>query len=220
LAPARSDNIDSARAALTAYASYLQLLVSSESTSQADDATYVDTVESGCKSALAPLTQAPDEVKPAVKSTLTLLGKEIGDDLTVSYDQVAEAPFQRLATVLEHLSWVGGGRNSEIITGYVAAETALLSLPQSSLCQDVLLAATKPTLPPTATHAFLIQYATGVAGASAALGAFLSLLSAYETAAEKPIVQRIAVLAHQFARDSKADLQVSGQQLTASLETS
>jgi hypothetical protein len=220
LAPPRAANLASARVAITAYATYLRTLVGSESASQADDAAYVSTVESGCRSSLEPLTQSGDAARPDVQNTLTALGKEIGDDLAISYDEVASTPFNELATVLERLRWVHGGRNTDVISGYITAETAMIGLSQSGLCQDALLAAAKPAVTPGATRTFLTEYEQTARTASTALGGFLELLHAYATAAERPLLQRITALAKEFATDSRTNLLASGQQLTTSLETS
>ncbi len=231
LAPPRPTNFASGRVALNAYASYLQSLVDSESTGQANDAAFANTVEfgdsgeSGCRSDLEPLTQGAYAVKPAVQDTLKALGREIGDDLAISYDEVALTPLGRLATVLERLKWVHGGRNADVIANYVKAETALIALPQSGLCQDVQLAASaleasKPAATPADTRAFIAQYDTDAKAASAALGGFLVLLRAYSKPAERPLLERIATLAGEFATDSKTSLLATGQALTTSLETS
>jgi len=227
LAP-RTGDLASGHDALTACETYLQTLVASEASGQADNAAYVDTVESGdsdgsgesgCKSALEPLTQGPNAARPAVQNTLTLLGKEIGDDLAISYDAVAQTPLEKLASVLERLTWVHGGHNADVITDYLTAETNLISLPQSALCKDVLAASQVPSVTPAGTRAFLKQYAQSVSAASSALGDFLVLLHAYETTADQPLVRRIRTLAYEFAKDSQSDLLASGQQLTTSLET-
>lgn len=225
LAPPRATNLASGRAALTAYETYLQTLVGSEANGQANDAAYLNTVEfgesgdPGCKGALEPLTQGANEIRPSVQETLTLLGREIGDDLAIDYDLVAQTPLEKLASVLQRLKWVHGGHNAVIIANYLAAETTLISLPQSALCQDVLTASVMPAVVPTGTRTLLRQYDQAASAASSALGDFLALLHAYETATDQPLVQRIATLADEFARDSKADLLASGQQLTVSLET-
>jgi hypothetical protein len=93
-------------------------------------------------------------------------------------------------------------------------------MPQSDLCGDALLAASKPLVTPAATRAFLAQYDVNAKAASAALGGFLLLLHAYATSAERALVERIAALAGAFAADSKTSLLASGQQLTVSLQTS
>src|SRR5579875_2322839 len=77
-------NVGPDHRALNAYANYLGALLTGASAAQAADNSYVATISSpnGCKSALEPLTLPSNEVNSSAQHTLTVLGQEMGDDLS------------------------------------------------------------------------------------------------------------------------------------------
>ncbi|MGC9220432.1 MAG: hypothetical protein ACP5H2_03635 [Solirubrobacteraceae bacterium] len=218
--PRRPANLAAGRVALGAYAAYLQALYISQNSENAAQANFVARIESGCKSALEPLTLGAGSLSSAVRSTVTVLGEEIGDDLLISRDSVVPGPFARLASTLQALHWIRGVKNIRVINRYVTAERALLSLTTSPLCADIQLAASQPTTTPVNTRLFVKQYRSASDNAVAALDSFRLLLGTYETVAETPLIQHITTLAHTIAALSKNELLSSAQALTTSLETS
>jgi hypothetical protein len=214
-------NVASGKTALNAYANYLQALVKTAPIAQQDTAEYVatETAPSGCKSGLEPLTDPSYEVNPGVQATLSLIGQEIGDDLSISYDGSALTPFAKLSTTLSRLHWVKSSGAAFVIKHFLTAQETVLSLTPSSLCQDVLLVAVSPQKLPLAAKAFLKEYAKESSAADAALTGFLNLLHSYETPSEHVLVNRIANLATQVNKLSQATIMANAVTLTANLKS-
>jgi hypothetical protein len=214
-------SVASGRAAMNAYANYLQALVKGSPVAQQNTAAYVatQTAPSGCKSGLEPLTDPSYEVNPTVQATLSLIGQEIGDDLSISYDGNALTPFAKLSTTLSRLHWVKGSGAVLVIKHFLTAQETVLSLAPSSLCQDVLLVAASPLKLPLAAKAFLKEYTKDSSAADAALSAFLNLLHSYETPFEHTLVNRIANLATQVNKLSQATIMANAATLTTSLKS-
>ena len=212
-------NLASDRLALAAYASYLGILVKDLPTAQTADTTYISTISSQCKSALVPLTQPNEQVNAAAQATLTALGEELGGDLSVTFDSGAAFAFDRLSAALSHLRWTRLSGGNLIVRHYIATETAVLAMMPSDLCQDALLAASSPQIIPAGTRSFLKTYNRVSSQANVALANFLRLLQTYETPYQKATVARIAGLAAEVTKVTKADLLQSATALTAALET-
>jgi hypothetical protein len=219
-AAARPRDLASDKAALNAYATYLASLVRSTPIGELSDSSYVTTISGQCKGALEPLTQPNEQVSAAVQATLTELGKEMGDDLSIGFDQVASVPFERLSTSLSRLKWTLFSGGAYVVRRFDTTETAVLSLTQSSLCQNALLAALEPRTIPTATKSFVRGYARASNAANVALTHLLKLMQTYETPAEHAVITRIANLAAQLAKTAKASLQTNSSALTNTLESS
>src|SRR4029077_2390005 len=148
---------------------------------------------------------------------LTALGEEIGDDLSIGFDQVALGPFERLSTSLSRLRWTIPSGGDYVVKRFDTTETAVLSLTQSPLCQNALLAASAPQTIPPATKSFDKGYARASNESNAALANLLKLMQAYETPSEHPVITRIANLAAELARIRKVDLQSNSSALTSAL---
>ena len=213
------------RKALNAYATYLTALISQEPVSLTNDDTYVAALSQpgsggGCKAALWKLTQPPYQVDTKAQHTLTVLGEEVGDDLTITYDADATEAFTKFAGALESLKW-GRFSGAELITRrYVSTQTSLLAMTASSLCQDALDAQLRPDIVPEGTKAFLPLYNLASKGANATLTSLLTLMQTYEIPSEKALIARITTLANQLATQTKTDLLQSGTALTTALESS
>lgn len=212
-------NVASGKTALSAYANYLQGIVKTAPTAQQNTAEYVATASAQCKSGLAPLTDPSYQVDESVQSTLSLVGQEIGDDLSISFDGNALTPFAKLSTALSRLHWVKGSVASLVIKHFLIAQGTVLSLTPSSLCQDVLLVAASPQRLPLTAKAFLKEYTRDSDVADAALAAFLNLLHSYETWPEHALVNRIANLATQVNKLSQAAIMANATALTADLKS-
>jgi hypothetical protein len=212
-------NVASDRIALNAYATYLTAIDKGITTAQQNDTAFIATISSGCKSALQPLTQPNEQVDATAQETLTVLGREMGDDLAISFDQAAQLAFDRLSTTLTHLRWTRLSGAWAIVRRYVNTQTAVLQMLPSDLCQDALLAASDPQTIPPNTKTFVKAYNKASNAANLALTNLLDLMQTYETPAEKPTVTKIASLAAQITKVTKADLLQSGASLTQTLET-
>jgi hypothetical protein len=214
-------SLASGRTALNAYANYLQALVKAAPIAQQDTAEYIETetAPTGCKSGLAPLTDPSYEVNSNVQATLSLLGQEIGDDLSITFDSTALTPFARLSTTLSRLHWVNGSGAALVIKHFLIAQETVLSLTPSNLCQDVLLVAVAPHKLPWTAKAFLKEYTKDSNVADVALATFLNLLHSYETPSEHAVVNRIANLATQVNRLSQATIMANATALTADLKS-
>jgi hypothetical protein len=214
-------SLASGKTALNAYANYLQALVKTTPIAQQNTAEYVATesAPTGCKSGLEPLTDPSYEVNPNVQATLSLLGQEIGDDLSITFDSTALTPFTKLSTTLSRLHWVNGSGAALVVKHFLAAQETVLSLTPSNLCQDVLLVAVAPHKLPLQAKAFLKEYTKDSNVADAALATFLNLLHSYETPSEHGLVNRIAILANQVNKLSQATIMANAAALTADLKS-
>jgi len=218
-AAARPRDLASDKTALNAYATYLASVVRITSIGDQSDSSYVAMIAGQCKAALEPLTQPNVQLNAAAQATLTALGKEMGDDLSIGFDQVALGPFQRLSTSLSRLRWTLASGGAYVVRRFDTTETTVLSLTQSALCQNALLAASAPRTIPLATKSFVKGYTRASNQSNAALTNLLKLMQTYETPSEHALVTRIANLAAQLARVTRADLQSNSSALTSTLES-
>lgn len=214
-------NLGPDRKALNAYANYLTTILDNASIAQAGDTAYIATVSSvdGCKSALEPLTQPSDQVDTELQHTLMALGEEMGDDLSITYDQTALPAFSKFSTTLLRLHWTRTSGALLVVKHYVDDETAVLEMLPSELCEDTGLAGADPQKVPDGTKAFVKSYEKASTAANLALANLMKLLQSYEVPAEKNLITRIANLASQVATTTKSDLLQSGSSLTTVLET-
>jgi hypothetical protein len=208
------------RKALTAYATYLTTLLSQQTTGQTNDTAYTTTISGQCKAALEPLTQPPDEVDTTVQHTLTVLGEEMGDDLSINFDLAATPAFTRFSGVLTHLRWKPLSGAALVVKRYVGRETDVLALSVSNLCLDASNAQLKPAVVPDATKAFIKVYDEASDEANLALANLMTMMQTYEIPSEKLLVTRISTLANELSTQSKADLLQSGASLSSVLESS
>jgi hypothetical protein len=207
------------RRALNAYASYLTTLVSQQATGQINDSSYITTISGQCKAALAPLTQPPDEVDTKAQHTLTVLGQEIGDDVTIAFDLSATQAFTRFSGVLKAQRWTRLSDATLVIKRYISSETSMLALDASNLCIDASDAELHPDLVPDGTKTFLPIYEQMSNRANLALTSLMTLMQTYEVPSEKALVARISTLASELSTQSKADLLQSGTDLSTVLES-
>jgi hypothetical protein len=219
-AAARPRDLAADKTALSAYATYLAALVHDTSVGELTDSSYVTTIAGQCKGALEPLTQPDVQLNAAAQATLTALGKEMGDDLSIGFDQVALGPFERLSTSLSRLRWTLASGGAYVVRRFDTTEATVLALAQSALCQNALLAASAPRTIPLATKSFVRGYTRASNQSNAALTNLLKLMQTYETPAEHAVITRIANLATQLERVTKDDLQSNSAALTNTLESS
>lgn len=207
------------RRVLNAYASYLTALVTQEATGQINDSSYITTISGQCKAALAPLTQPPDEVDTKAQHTLTVLGQEIGDDLTIAFDLSATQAFTKFSGVLKAQRWTRLSDATLVIKRYISSETSMLAFDASNLCTDASDAELHPDVVPDGTKTFLPIYEQASNRADAALTSLMTLMQTYEIPSEKALVARISTLANELSTQSKADLLQSGTDLSTVLES-
>jgi hypothetical protein len=210
------------RKALSAYATYLSTLLQGAPSAQAANASFIGTISSpnGCKSALEPLSQPSNQVNAEVQHTLTVLGEEMGDDLSITFDQAAMPAFTKFSNTILHLRWTRVSGAMQVVKHYVTAETAVLQMLPSELCQDAALAGINPDRVPEGTKVFLKSYDKASTLANLALANLLKMMQSYEIPNEKSLVARITTLANQVSAVTKSDLLQSGSVLSTTLETS
>jgi hypothetical protein len=213
-------NVASDKSALNAYATYLSAVAKSASVAEDNDAAYVSAISGECKGALAQLAQPDNDVNSAVQTTLTALGEEMGDNLSISFDETAFAPFIRLSTSLSRLHWTHLSGGGLIVRHFLNTETNVLELTPSALCQNALLAASAPQTVPATTKTFIKSYAKASNMANNALTNLLKLMQTYQTPSEKTVVLRISTLANEITKVMKSELTTSGSSLTSTLESS
>ena len=218
-APRSPLNIASDKAALNAYAGYLTAVLRATSTGQSNSNSYISTISSQCRSALSPLAEPNYQVSASAQATLTAVGEEMGDDLSITFDQAFLTPFAKLSASLERLKWTHGSDGVLIVRRLVAAQSTVLYTATSNLCQSALLASASPQLIPPGTKTFTRAYAKASKQANAALANLLALMQAYETQSEKPVVSRIATLVGQISKTTRTDLQASASSLSNLLES-
>ena len=216
-------NVVADRRALNAYATYLSALINQQALGQADAASYVTTISQpgtgGCKAALTKLTQPPYQVDAKAQHTLMVLGEEIGDDVTLTFDLSATEAFTRFSSVLRGLHWTRLSGAGPVIRRYISAETNMLALAPSNLCLDAADAELHPDEIPDGTKTFLPLYNETSNRANLALTNLTTLMQTYEVPGEKALVARISTLAGELATQTKANLLQSGTALTAVLES-
>jgi hypothetical protein len=219
-----TQNDISDRRALNAYATYLTALINQQPVGQTNVTSYIDTISQpgagGCKAALAKLTQPPYQVDTKAQHTLTVLGEEIGDDVTINFDLSATEAFTRFSGVLRNLRWTRISGASLVIKRYINAQTNMLAQPQSNLCLDASDAELHPDIVPDGTKLFLPAYNLASSKSNLALTSLTTLMQTYEISSEKALVARIAALANELSTQTKADLLQSGTALTTVLESS
>jgi hypothetical protein len=214
-------NVASDKTALSAYATYLAAVVKGASVGQYNDLTFISTISSssGCKGALAPLANPDNDINTSDQTTLTALGEEMGDDLSINFDQAAFTPFVKLSTGLSRLHWTRLSGGGLIVKRYVTAETNVLEMAPSMLCSDALLAESESQTVPAATKAFIKSYTKASNVANTALTNLLKLMQTYQVPAEKAVLLKISTLANQITKLTKSDLMTSGLALTSTLES-
>jgi hypothetical protein len=209
------------RRALNAYAAYLTTLLAqqTETAGETNDSSFTATISSTCKAALEPLTQPPDEVNASVQHTLTVLGEEMGDDLSINFDLAATPAFTKFTDVLTHLHWKLFSGAELVVKRYVNKESAVLALSSSNLCLDASDAQLKPAVVPDGTKLFIKTYDDASGQANLGLTGLMTLMQSYEIPSEKALVARIATLAGELMTQSRSDLLQSGTSLSAVLES-
>ena len=214
-------NVTPNRKALNAYATYLTTILDGAATAQAANTAYIATISgiNGCKSALEPLTQPSQQVNTAAQHTLTVLGQEMGDDLSISFDQSAMPTFTKFSTTVLHLHWTRLSGAFQVVKRYVNAETTVLQMLPSQLCQDAVLAGANPTRVPDGTKTFLKSYDKASTLANLALANLTKMMQSYEVPSEKSLIAHITTLANQVAAVTKSYLLQSGATLSTALET-
>lgn len=212
------------RRALNAYAAYLTALINQAPVGVTNDTSYVTTISQpgtgGCKAALSKLTQPPYQVDTKAQHTLMVLGEEIGDDITITYDISATEAFTRFANQLQSLRWTRLSGAGPVIRHYISTQTNMLALSPSNLCLDASDAELHPDEIPDGTKAFLPLYNQASNRANMALANLLTLMQTYEIPSEKSLIARISVLANELTAQTKSDLMQSGTSLTTVLESS
>ena len=201
-------NTASDHAALTAYRTYIQALVTNANLGRQRDAALVSTVASSCQNALSQLSGEPST--PVRQAVLANFGEEIGGDLGLAFLSEAKRPFAQLSSVLGGLQW-STRAPATAIRQLLSAERTVLRMPQSDLCANAAQVSTYPRVIPAATQAFLNRYLAASANVSSRFHNFLTVLQRHETRADRPLVAAIDTLAAQFSAASASAEQTYSQ---------
>jgi hypothetical protein len=185
------------RAALNAYATYLQALAAGKTSAADAEQLFSSTTTTTCYKALAPIATS-QSVPAGTGSALTSIGDEIGADAGLQFLSTAQLPMSELATSLASLHW-GSGGPSTTVKRFLTASEALMALAPSNLCGDANNVASQAgeqqvTTPP-ATLTFLSAYQAASTVANTRLTAFVKLLDNYATATDTAVATKIDLLA-------------------------
>jgi hypothetical protein len=185
------------RAALSAYATYLQSLAGGKSAGVEAEQIFSSQTAGTCFKALGPI--ATSQSVPAGTSTaLTDIGDEIGADAGLEFLTSASTPMNQLASTLAPLRW-GTFAAATAVKRFLTAEDALIALEPSNLCGDALSVASQANaeqvIVPPATQTFLDTYAAASTVANARLTAFVKLLDSYVISSDRAVATKIDALA-------------------------
>jgi hypothetical protein len=194
------------RAALNAYATYLQALVAGKTSALEAEQLFSSATTTTCYKALAPIATS-QSVPEGTGNALMSIGDEIGADAGLQFLSTAQIPMSELATSLASLHWGTGGPATTVKRFLTASET-LMALQPSNLCGDANSVASQAgdqqvTTPP-ATLTFLSAYQSDSTVANARLTAFVKLLDNYAVATDHAVATKIDLLAVKVNQTSTA----------------
>ena len=185
------------RAALTAYETYLQALVTDKPEGVEAETLFASDTNTTCFKALEPI-ESSTTVPAGTSTALTSIANEIGADAGLEFLTMAVTPMTQLATTLSTLHW-GTSAPATNVKKFLAADEALMAVPPSDLCSDALNVASQSTADevtaPPATVTFLATYEADATQANTRLTAFVKLLDTYATVADKAVAAKIDLLA-------------------------
>jgi hypothetical protein len=185
------------RAALSAYATYLQSLVAGKSSGVEAETLFASATTDTCYKALEPI--ATSQTVPAgTSNALMSIGDEIGADARLEFFASATTPMSQLATTLTALHW-GTAASAATVKRFLTAGEALMAVEPSNLCGDANSVASEAgaqqvTVPP-ATQIFLQSYTSDSSLANTRLSAFVKLLNSYATSSDRAVAEKIDLLA-------------------------
>jgi hypothetical protein len=185
------------RAALSAYATYLQSVVSGRASGVEAEQLFASDTEITCYKALTPIVTS-QSVPAGTSSALTSIGDEIGADSSLEFLTSATMPMSQLATTLSSLRWATSAPTTTV-KRFIAADEALMALQPSNLCGDANSVASEANAQqvnvPPATQTFLETYTSDSNLANTRLTAFVKLLDSYVTSADRSVAAKIDLLA-------------------------
>jgi hypothetical protein len=185
------------RAALNAYATYLEAIVTDKASATSAETLFASTTSTTCYKALEPVATS-QTVPPGTSSALTDIGDEIGADAGLEFLTSADTPMSQLVTTLSTLHW-GTTAPANTVKRFLAADEALLAVQPSNLCADALSIATQAgaqqvSVAP-ATVSFLSAYQAGTTLANARLATFVKMLDSWSTLTDRATALKIDLLA-------------------------
>ena len=196
------------RAALNAYATYLQSLVAGKSSGVDAEQIFSSDTAATCYKALAPIATSPS-VPTGTSTALTNIGDEMGADARLQFLTTVTTPMSELATTLATLRW-GTSGPAVTVRRFLSANQTLMALQPSNLCGDANNVASQAgeqnVSTPQATLTFLNAYQTDSSVANTRLTAFVKLLDNYATVSDKPIAAKIDLLAARVNQISTATI--------------
>ena len=221
VATTTSVNRHTDRAALNAYATYLQSLEAGKASAVAAEQLFASNTTATCYKALAPLATS-QSVPAGTSAALTSIGDEIGADAGLEFLTSAATPMSQLASTLAGLHW-GSYGPALTVKRFLAANQELTALAPSNLCKDANWVFTQAqedapeVTVPAATTTFLETYTTDSNNANQRLAAFVKLLDSYATSSDTPVATKIDLLAAKVNALSSAAITAGTNSLFRSL---
>ena len=173
-------------AALVAYHSYVEGLLSSLPAAHTAMADYVSSISARCPDVLAPIAALPSG---SVNNGAALaVGEELGEDLDAAAYPALRAPFARFAATLAHLRW-SSSQTGRTIGGFVKALRRVFALRPSHLCSDLqAFAGSVGQTTPPATLRFLARFARVQSVEESRLSAFLAAMKQFLSPSDAGLV--------------------------------
>jgi len=208
-------NARSDEAALHAYRSYLENLVSIGPAWRRTDNAYVTSISGQCRNVLKALKHARQGTFSA--AAVLRFGIEAGGDLDAVGYSLAQPALTNLASTLDPLHWSSAATGGSI-RGFVTAESNLIHLPPSNLCADArALAATHGRSAGSGTRQWVKEFAHRVSVAGQHGSKFLTILGHFATPADHATITSIEHLLSRFDTSVANRAGADGKKLLAVL---
>jgi hypothetical protein len=216
-AGAGAASIDTAsdHAALVAYDSYVEGLLSSLPAAHVAVADYVSSISARCPDVLAPIAALP--AGSVNGGALLAVGEEIGADLAAASYPALRAPFARFAATLVHLRW-SSSQTGRTMRGFVTALRRVFALRPSHLCSDLRasVASVGQTTPPGTLH-YLARFARVQSVQESRLNAFIAATNQFLSPSDAGLLDDINRASKRYAGSAKALLNPQATRLLTAL---
>jgi hypothetical protein len=164
-------------AAVVAFHSYAEDLVSDLPAVHAAVADYVSSISARCPDVLAPLASLPPG--SVNQSAAVAVVGELGEDLGVAAYPAVRAPFAKLAATLARLRW-SSPQSGHTIRGFLTAQRRLYALRPSHLCADLqAFAGSVGQMTPPGTQRWLARAARLLSVQTSRFAAFVAVIGQF-----------------------------------------
>ncbi len=202
-------------AALVAYDSYVEGLLSSLPAAHVAVADYVSSISARCPDVLAPIEALPPV---SVNGGAALaIGEELGEDLDAAAYAALRAPFARFAATLAHLRW-SSPQTNRTISGFVTALRRVFALRPSHLCSDLraFVGSVGQKTPP-GTLRYLARFARVQSVEQSRLSAFVAAVEQFLSPSDASLVADSNRAFKQYVAGAKAILNPQALRLVTAL---